>query len=78
MKTYYQIWRNWITGADEEGYQRRYDILLLITIIIDNFDGSDLFNENVSSKPWIADNESEEQICWGREFQTASAEQKAN
>ena len=27
MKTYYQIWRNWIAGADEEGCQRRYDIL---------------------------------------------------
>ena len=27
MKTYYQICRNWIAGADEEGYQRRCDAL---------------------------------------------------
>ena len=39
---------------------------LLITIAEENYD------TKVLSKPWKADNESEERKCWGREFQSAS------
>ena len=36
---------------------------------IDNYGGRDFWYKKVLSRPRKADNESEERICWGREFQ---------
>ena len=36
---------------------------------VDNYGGRDFWYKKVLSRPRKADNESEEQICWGREFQ---------
>ena len=40
---------------------------------IDNYGGRDFWYKKVLSKLLKQDNESEEQICWGREFQMAGA-----
>ena len=36
---------------------------------IDNYGGIDFWYKKVLSRPRKADNESDERICWGREFQ---------
>ena len=36
---------------------------------IDNYGGRDFWYKKVLSRPRKAGNESEERICWGREFQ---------
>ena len=46
---------------------------MCIVQAIDNYDGRDFWYNKVLSKPLKTDNESEERICWGREFQMVGA-----
>ena len=56
-------------GREESIVSAKVEIRGDIVQAIDNYGGRDFWYKKVLSKPRKADNESEERICWGREFQ---------
>ena len=56
-------------GREESIVSALVEIRGDIVQAIDNFGGRDFWCKKVLSRPRKADNESEEQIYWGREFQ---------